>query len=51
VLAEALAGDDDDPEDVARELLLSSTNPAGRRTRLSVTEYRGARYLNRAWVE
>jgi len=46
-----LAGDDDGPEDAAREVLLASTNAAGRRTRLSVTEFRGARYLNRAWVE
>jgi predicted AlkP superfamily pyrophosphatase or phosphodiesterase len=51
VLCEALTGYDQNPEDAARELLLASTNAAGRRTHLSVTEYRGARYLNRAWVE
>ncbi len=49
-LAEALSGQREDPEDEARELLLSSTNASGRRTHLSVTEYRGARYLNRAWA-
>jgi len=51
VLTEALTGHDQGPEDAARELLLASTNAAGRRTRLSVTEFRGTRYLNRAWVE
>jgi len=50
-LAEALSGHDAGPGDQARDLLLSSTNAAGRRTHLSVTEYQGARYLNRAWVE
>jgi arylsulfatase A-like enzyme len=50
-LAEALPGHDGGPEGGARDLLLSSTNASGRRTHLSVTEYRGARYLNRAWVE
>ena len=50
-LAEALSGHDQAPEDEARELLLSSTNASGRRTHLSVTEYRGARYFNRAWAE
>ena len=50
-LIEALSGQGEGPENGARELLLSSTNAAGRRTHLSVTEYCGARYLNRAGGE
>ena len=50
VLVEALPADDR-PEHQARDLLVSSTNASGRRTHLSVTEYRGVRYLNRAWAE
>jgi arylsulfatase A-like enzyme len=50
-LAEALSDRDEGPEVQARDLLLSSTNASGRRTHLSVTEYRGARYLNCAWAD
>ena len=50
-LVEALPGHDAAPGDEASDLLLCSANAAGRRTHLSVTEYRGVRYLNRAWVE
>jgi phosphonoacetate hydrolase len=50
VLAEALAGGGDAVGE-AQELVLSSTNPSQRRTHLSVTEYGGSRYLNRAWVQ
>jgi arylsulfatase A-like enzyme len=49
-LAEALSGHDQGSAHQARELRLSSTNAAGRRTHLSVTEYRGVRYLDRAWA-
>ncbi|MFQ5565885.1 MAG: alkaline phosphatase family protein, partial [Paracoccaceae bacterium] len=49
-LTEALSGHDAGPEDTARDFLLSSTNTSGRRTHLSVTEYRHTRYLNRAWA-
>jgi arylsulfatase A-like enzyme len=51
VLVEALSGHGDEPQAQARDLLMSSTNAAQRRTHLSVTEYGGARYLNRAWTE
>ena len=50
VLDEALAGGGDEAGE-ARDLVLSSTNLLQRRTHLSVTEYGGARYLNRAWVQ
>jgi len=55
VLSEALAEENSQRrvglEAEARDILMSSTNAAQRRTCLSVTEYRGARYLNRAWAE
>jgi arylsulfatase A-like enzyme len=50
VLGEALA-DGGSLVGAAREVRLSSDNDAQPRTHLSVTEYQGARYLNRAWVE
>jgi hypothetical protein len=44
-------GQGGEPQAQARDILVSSTNPSQRRTHLSVSEYRGARYLNRAWAE
>ena len=40
-----------EPHAKARDIVMSSTNPSQRRTHLSVSEYRGVRYLNRAWAE
>ena len=50
VLGEALIGGDA-PKGAPREIVLTSGNKAGRRTHLSVREYGGTRYLNRAWAE
>ncbi len=50
VLAEAVLGRDD-PQGEARKLQISSSNLAQKRTHLSVTEYQGVRYLDRAWAE
>jgi phosphonoacetate hydrolase len=49
VLTEALRGGNVDGE--VRDVLVSSTNAQQKRTHLSATEFRGARYLNRAWVD
>jgi arylsulfatase A-like enzyme len=51
VLTEALVAHDDAPEDEVRQHHLISANPAQRLTHLLVCEYRGVRYLNRAWAE
>ena len=48
VLEEALVGGADDR--ASNETVLTSSNP-GRRSHLSVTDYLGHRYLNRAWAD
>jgi arylsulfatase A-like enzyme len=50
ILAEALAGAGG-TQGEENDFTLSSTNLSQRRTHLSVSEYAGARYLNRAWVQ
>lgn len=50
VLTESFAGHDG-PAATPEETQLSSTNPEGPVTHLSVTTYDGTRYLNRAWIE
>jgi hypothetical protein len=50
VLQEALIGGATRP-DKAVKTVLTSQNAAGRQTHLSVTDFAGVRYLNRAWVE
>jgi hypothetical protein len=51
VLTEAMSGREADPQAEAREIVMCSANTTQRQTLLSVTEYDGARYLNRAWAE
>lgn len=51
VLLEALAGVEFDPVEEAREVLLTSKNPTGSVTHLSLTEFGSSRYINEAWVE
>jgi len=51
VLGEALLSTQDQLVDNARESMIVSTNPTGVKTHLSVSDYRGVRYLNSAWVE
>jgi len=50
VLDEALSSVEDDPQKW-QETTVVSSNSFGVKTHLSVSEYRGSRYLNRAWVE
>ncbi|MEM7061411.1 MAG: alkaline phosphatase family protein [Pseudomonadota bacterium] len=49
VLSEAMEGGPDTPP--AQEQILTSANPVGPRTHLSVTDIGTTRYLNRAWTK